>query len=175
MSLVPVLGLALLFIGGVLFVNGLWIRGIGNDRDVSIFNLLVGIVTFIIVLWWAFGGESSGGTPFNAAGMLLFSMTYLWLAAIAYLGIDDTRSFGWFCLFVAITAVPTGYLILTDVGDIGLALLWFIWVPLWGAFFVVEGLQKEELADSVGSLTSVEGVITGVAGYLMVAGFWPII
>lgn len=175
MSLISVLGLGLLFIGGVLFVNGLWIRGNGDDKDVSIFNLLVGGVTFLIVLWWAFGGEASGGTPFNAAGMLLFSMTYLWIGANTYRGITDQRSFGWFCLFVAITAVPTAYLILTDVGDVGLAALWFLWVPLWGAFFVLEGLEKEEIAKPVGALTSFEGIVTGAAGYLMVAGFWPII
>ncbi|ERG97785.1 MAG: AmiS/UreI family transporter [Haloquadratum sp. J07HQX50] len=174
MSVVATLGMGLLFVGGVLFVNGLWLRGHGSNQDVAIFNLLTGSITFLIVLWWAFGGSATNGTVFNAAGTLLFSFTYLWLAANAYRGIEDQRSFGYYCLFVATVAVPTGYLVLRG-GDIGLAGLWWLWAALWAVFFVNLGLEREGITEAVGGFTSVVGVVTGTAGYIMVTGFWPII
>lgn len=172
MSLYSVLGMGLLFVGGVLFVNGLWLLDYGADRDVAIFNFLTGAITFLIVLWWAFGGDASEGTAFNAAGTLLFSMTYLWIGSNAIRGIEDQRSFGWYCFFVALTALPTGYLVFLT-GDVGLAGLWWLWAVLWAAFFVLLGLERDDFTAPVGWFTAVTGVATGVGGYLMAAGFWP--
>lgn len=172
MSLYSVLGMGLLFVGGVLFVNGLWLLGHGSDSDVAIFNYLTGAITFLIVLWWAFGGDASEGTAFNAAGTLLFSMTYLWIGSNAIRGIEDQRSFGWYCFFVALTAIPTGYLVLLT-GDLGLTGLWWLWAVLWAAFFVLLGLERDELTAPVGWFTAATGVATAVGGYLMAAGFWP--
>ena len=172
MALYSILGMGLLFVGGVLIVNGIWLLGRGDDSDVAIFNFLTGIITFLIVLWWGFGGDASEGTPFNAAGTMLFSFTYLWLGANAYRGIEDQRSFGWYCAFVAVVAVPTG-LITLQTGDIGLAILWWVWAVLWATFFVLLGIERTEYTRSIGGFTTAVGVLTGVAGYLMAAGFWP--
>ncbi|SEP08053.1 AmiS/UreI family transporter [Halogranum amylolyticum] len=172
MTLYSVLGMGLLFVGGVLMVNGLWLHGHGADRDVAVFNLLVGVITFLIVLWWGFGGAASEGTPFNAAGTMLFSFTYLWLGVNAHRGIEDQRSFGWYCAFVAVVALPTGYLVL-QTGDLGLSLLWWIWAVLWAAFFVLLALNRDEYTAPIASFTGIVGAITAIAGYLMAAGFWP--
>ncbi len=172
MSLYGILGMGLLFVGGVLIVNGLWLLGRGDNEDVAVFNLLVGIITFIIVLWWGFGGEQSEGTPFNAAGTLLFSFTYLWLGVNAYRDVQDQRSFGWYCAFVAVVAAPTGYLVLLG-GDVGLAALWWVWTVLWAAFFVLLALERTEYTRPIGAFTAAVGSVTGLAGYLMAAGFWP--
>lgn len=172
MALYEILGMGLLFVGGVLLVNGLWLHGRGADEDVAVFNLLTGVITFLIVLWWGFGGEISEGTPFNAAGTLLFSITYLWLGVNAYRGMEDQRSFGWYCAFVAIVATPTGYLVLLT-GDIGLAVLWWVWAVLWATFFVLLALERTEYTGSIATFTGAVGVITAIAGYLMAAGFWP--
>lgn len=172
MSLYSILGMGLLFVGGVLIVNGLWLHGRGADDDVAILNFLVGLITFLIVLWWGFGGKASQGTPFNAAGTMLFSFTYLWLGINAYRGIDDQRGFGWYCAFVAAVTVPTGYLVL-QAGDIGLALLWWVWGVLWTTFFVLLGIERTEYTKPIGSFTTIVGGVTAVAGYLMAAGFWP--
>lgn len=174
MSVTTTLGMGLLFVGGVLFVNGLWLRGYGADDDVAVFNFLTGAITFLIVLWWAFGGDATDGTAFNAAGTLLFSMTYLWIGANAARGVDDQRSFGLYCGFVACTAVPTGFLVLRS-GDAGLAGLWWLWAALWAAFFVLLGLERDAIAAPVGSFTAVVGGVTAVSGYVMAAGFWPVI
>lgn len=99
---------------------------------------------------------------------MLFSFTYLWIGANTYRGVSDQRSFGWYCAFVAVTAVPTGHLVFLN-GDLGLSLLWWI----WAAFFVPLGLQGEDFTDPIGWFTVVVGVVTAVVGYLMAAGYWP--
>ncbi|WP_198951510.1 AmiS/UreI family transporter [Halorubrum salipaludis] len=174
MSVITTLGMGLLFVGGVLFVNGLWLRGTGADEDVAVFNFLTGGITFLIVLWWAFGGDATNGTAFDAAGTLLFSFTYLWIGANASRGVEDQRSFGFYCGFVACTAIPTGFLVFQS-GDVGLAGLWWLWAALWAAFFVLLGLERDGITAPVGSFTAIVGVVTAVAGYLMAAGFWPVV
>lgn len=163
--------MGLLFVGAVLIVNGIWLLGKASDRDTAILNLFVGVLTFLVAYWWAFG-EQAEGTAFNAAGTLLFSFTYLWVGINAYTGIEDQRSLGWYCIFVAAVTLPTGYLTLM-LGDIGLAALWWIWGILWTSFWILLGLERAEYTTPVAWYTIVVGIVTGVAGYIMAAGFWP--
>ena len=164
--------MGLLFVGAVLILNGLHLVGIGDNRDISVFNFLTGGITLLITLWWAFGGAASVGGAFDAAGTLLFSFTYLWVGANTIRDISDERSFGWYCGFVAVVAAPTGYLVWQG-GDIGLALLWWLWALLWGAFFLLSALELDNLVRPVAGYTVFVGILTGAAGYMMCAGFWP--
>lgn len=43
----------------------------------------------------------------------MFAFTYLWIAANQFLKAGD-HAFGWFCFFIAVTAVPTGIYTLHD-------------------------------------------------------------
>lgn len=177
MSLYGILGMGLVFVGIVLVVNGIWLLGKGEGRDVAILNFFVGALLFLAAIWWAFGqlwafGEYQEADAFTAAGTLLFSFTYLWIGANAIRGIEDQRSFGWFCIMVTVVAVPTGVLV-WDIGDVGLAALWWIWAVLWATFWLLLGLQREEYTDPIAWFTTIVGVVTGIAGYLMAAGFWP--
>jgi len=172
MSLYQVLGMGLLFVGAVLIVNGIWLLGKAEDRDTAVLNFFVGGLTFLIAVWWAFGGDASEGTAFNAAGTLLFAFTYLWVGRNAYAGQEDQRSLGWYCLFVAVVTVPTGWLVL-QTGDLGLAALWWIWGVLWAAFWLLLGLERGEYTSPVAWYTAAVGIVTGAAGYVMAAGFWP--
>lgn len=172
MSLYEVLGMGLLFVGAVLIVNGIWLLGKAEDRDTAVLNFFVGGLTFLIAVWWAFGGEASEGTAFNAAGTLLFAFTYLWVGRNAYAGQEDQRSLGWYCLFVAVVTVPTGWLVL-QAGDVGLAALWWIWGVLWATFWLLLGLERGEYTSPVAWYTAAVGAVTSAAGYAMAAGFWP--
>lgn len=172
MSLYTVLGMGLVFVGFVLVLNGMWLLGYANDRDVAIMNFFTGALTFLIAMWWAFGGESSEGTPFNAAGTLLFSFTYLWVGINAHRGLEDQRALGWYCVLVTIVAIPTGYLVWL-LGDVGLAALWWIWAILWATFWVLLGLQRTEYTEPIAWFSILVGVVSGAGGYLMGAGFWP--
>lgn len=52
--MITTFGVGLLFVGGILFVNGLWLRGVGADADVSIFDFLIDATTFLISPPWLF-------------------------------------------------------------------------------------------------------------------------
>jgi len=172
MSLYPMLGMGLLYVGAVLIVNALWLLGYANDRDTAVLNFFTGAITFLIAAWWAFGGDASAGTPFNAAGTLLFSFTYLWVGWNAYTGREDQRSLGWYCFFVAVVALPTAWLVLQG-GDTGLAALWASWAVLWATFGILLGLEQAEYTQPIAWYTLLVGIVTGAAGYVMGAGFWP--
>ena len=49
------LGLALLYVGAVLFLNGLWLMERVGDREISIINIFVGGLTLLIALYLALG------------------------------------------------------------------------------------------------------------------------
>lgn len=172
MSLYTVLGMGLVFVGFVLVLNGMWLLGYANDRDVAIMNFFTGAITFLIAMWWAFGGESSEGTAFNASGTLLFSFTYLWVGINAHRGLEDQRALGWYCILVTVVAIPTGYLVWL-LGDVGLAGLWWIWAVLWATFWVLLGLQRTEYTEPIAWFTIIVGIVSGAGGYLMGAGLWP--
>lgn len=172
MALYEILGMGLLYVGAVLIVNALWLLGKASDRDTAVLNFFTGALTFLIALWWAFGGQASEGNPFNAAGTLLFSFTYLWVGWNAYVGREDQRSLGWYCFFVTAVTIPTGWLVL-QTGDVGLAALWWIWGILWATFGVLLGLERAEFTRPIAWYTMLVGAVTGIAGYLMGAGFWP--
>ena len=48
------LGLTLLFVGAVLFINGLWLLGKIEDKEVTVINLLVGLLSFLIAVYLVF-------------------------------------------------------------------------------------------------------------------------
>jgi len=168
MSLYAELGMALLLIGAVLVVNGMWLLGRGADRDVAMLNLFVGVVAFVLAMWWAFGDS---GSPFNAAGTLLFAFTYLWVGVNAYQQRDDQRSLGWYCILVTAFTLPTGLLSL-QTGDIGLAILWWAWGSLWAAFWILLAVERTDYTVPVAWYTIFIGIITAVAGYLMAIELW---
>lgn len=172
MPLYEILGMGLLFVGAVLVVNGIWLLGRADNRDTAILNFFTGALTFLIAIWWAFGGDASDGTPFNAAGTLLFSFTYLWVGRNAYANQEDQRSLGWYCIIVTAVTIPTGWIVL-QTGDVGLAALWWIWGVLWAAFWLLLGIERGEYTTPVAWYTVVVGILTGASGYLMAASMWP--
>jgi hypothetical protein len=166
------LGLALLYVGAVLFLNGLWLMEKIGDREISIINIFVGFLTLVIAFYLAFGPGADAGS-IKAAGMtLLFTFTYLWVAFNRYSGADG-RGLGWFSLFVAITVVPVAIDTLTSAGslwDFWFGLCWAAWAVLWFMFFLLLA-QQRPIAKVTGLVTSVEGVLTGwLPGYLLLDG-----
>ena len=97
------LGVALFFIGAVLVVNGVALTGRIEPRDAAGLNLLVGLLALLINL----AGLVQASAPpqfFSSAGGLLFAFTYLYLAAVQWRGLQGA-GLGWYCLFVAISAL----------------------------------------------------------------------
>lgn len=167
------LGLVLFYVGAVLCLNGLWLLGKIGDNEIAVIDVFVGGITLLAALYLAFGPGSDAASIKAAALTLLFTFTYFWVALNRSNGADG-RGLGWFCLFVAITAVPVTIQTLqgaTSTWDIWFGLSWGAWAFLWFLFFLLL-VMKKPIAKLVGAVTVAEGVLTGwLPGYLLLNGF----
>ena len=161
------LGVALFFIGAVLIVNGVGLTGRIEPKDSALFNLLVGLLALLLnTIGLLHAGAASD--YFGAAGGLLFAFTYLYLAGVQWYGLKGI-GLGWYCLFVAISALV--YAALSFSQDWRVGLMWLVWASLWFFFFLALGLQRTL------RLLPAYAVIVGVGtcwipGMLMLTGRW---
>jgi putative amide transporter protein len=184
------LGVMLLYVGVVLIVNGIWLVGsarvapagapvahptVLQDREVTVINLFTGLVGLVCATTLLVQGNRDGDLASIRGGgfILLFAFTYLWVALNQFLGADG-RAFGWYCLFVAITAVAAGIYTFRDAaGDdaaIWLGIDWLAWAVLWFMFFLLLALQRP-IARVTGLVAIVEGIGTAwVFGFLLLQG-----
>lgn len=56
------LGLTLLYVGAVLFVNGIWLMGKIANKEVAIINFLVGALSLVVALYLIFSGSTNAGS-----------------------------------------------------------------------------------------------------------------
>ncbi|GIK85963.1 MAG: AmiS/UreI family transporter [Burkholderiales bacterium] len=166
------LGLALFYVGAVLCLNGLWLLGQIGDNEIAVIDVFVGGVTLLVALYSAFGAGADLGSVKGAALTLLFTFTYLWVAINRYNGADG-RGLGWFCLFVAITAIPVTIETLQGAQTtwgVWFGLSWGAWGILWFMFFLLLVLKKP-IAKLTGAVTVLQGILTGwLPGYLLLSG-----
>ncbi|GLX01600.1 AmiS/UreI family transporter [Microtetraspora sp. NBRC 16547] len=162
----------LLYVGAVLFMNGLMLLGLVDARAAALFNLFVGalqVVTPTVLIIGAGGGAS---TILSASGLYLFAFTYLYVG-IGTLGGFDTTGVGYFSLFVAIMALGYSYANFQILKDAPFGAIWLYWSFLWFLFFLLLGLKRDHLTAYVGWVTAIEGWVTGaVPAYLTLTGFW---
>lgn len=166
------LGLVLFYVGAVLCLNGLWLLGRIGDNEIAIIDYFVGGITLFASIYLAFG-PGSDSTSINAAAMtLLFSFTYFWVA-LNRSNQADGRGLGWFCLFVAITAVPVTIQTLnaaTTMWGYWFGLCWAAWGVLWFLYFLLL-VRKKPIEKFVGTVTVAQGIFTGwLPGYLLLNG-----
>ena len=167
-----VLGLALLWVGAVLFVNGIWLLGGIDDREVVVINVFSGLVALAVALHGAFAPGATAFTIREGALTLLFSATYLWVAYNRLAAVDG-RGLGWFSLFVAITALPValaGFKDAHGVREVWMAASWAIWGVLWFLYFALLAL-KRPIQRATGIVTLATGIVTGwLPGILILDG-----
>lgn len=170
------LGLALFWVGAVLFLNGIWLLGRIGDREIAVIDVFVGFVTLAVSLNLAFGPAADAGSIKAAALTLLFTFTYFWVAWNRWNGADG-RGLGWFCFFVAITTVPVfiqGFATAQTVWDSWFAFCWLSWGVLWFLFFLILALGRTKLTPMTGALCALQGIYTGwIPGYLLLVGKMP--
>ena len=82
------LGVSLFYVGAVLCLNGLWMRGHIADREIWVINVFVGLVSLAIGLFSIFGPGADAHSIQGGALTLLFAFTYLWVAANRFSGAD---------------------------------------------------------------------------------------
>jgi putative amide transporter protein len=175
------LGVVLLYVGAVLVVNGIWLLGqarvaaagpeaaeghptLIENREVAVLNVFTGFVGVVAAVTLAVqGNQDEDLASVRSAGyILLFAFTYLWVAANQFLNAGG-HGFGWYCLFVAITAVAAGIYTFSNAdgndASIYLGVDWFAWAGLWFLFFLLLALERP-IARITGWLTILVGVGT---------------
>ena len=162
-------GVILLFVGGVLLVNGMGGLGRVDARSMAVMNFMVGGLALLATLLQVVRAE----TPADhlvVAQLLLFTFTYLYVAVSLWWEID-LRGFGWFCLFVAITTIPCS-LISFQQGDLRFGSFWLVWGALWFAFYLAYA-HGRDFGKALPLSSIAVGVLTcWVPGLLILTGNW---
>lgn len=162
----------LLYVGAVLFLNGVMILGRVDAKSGAVFNLFVGalqVITPTILIITA-GGDSD--IILNASGIYLFGFTYLYVGITLLAGLDST-GVGWFSLFVAAAACAYSYANFKILDDRPFGVIWLYWAFLWFLFFLLLGLKLDGLTNYTGWVTAIEGIVTAaVPAWLILAGYW---
>lgn len=145
--------ISLFLISSVLFVNGLALLGKADSKGTGVLNLLVGGLVVITALYSAADqGSSDQYAYLRSAGALLFGFTYLWVGVSYLLGFEWT-ALGWFCLWVAIAAVPFAIAQFVLLDDPVFGIFWLIWGFLWYLFFRLMALRESSITVPVGYFT----------------------
>ncbi|AEF42082.1 AmiS/UreI family transporter [Hoyosella subflava] len=139
----------LLYVGAVLFVNGLMLLGAVPQRSAAVLNLFVGALQCVLptVLLIQAAGDTTA--ILAASGLYLFGFTYLYVGITTLAGLD-TQGLGWFSLFVAAAAVIYSALSFTLSADPVFGVIWLAWALLWSLFFLVLGLRRTEFTRFTG-------------------------
>ena len=166
------LGLALFYVGAVLFLNGIWVMGYIEDREISVINVFVGFLTLLVSLYLALGPGADPDSVRAAAFTLLFTFTYFWVAWNRWNGADG-RGLGWFCFFVGVTVIFItfdAFSVADSTLGVWLGVCWGSWAILWLMFWALLALKKP-IAKVTGAFCAANGVYTGwIPGYLLLTG-----
>lgn len=164
-------GFVLFYVGAVLCLNGLWLMGKIEDREIVVINIISACVSLGVVVHDGFVVGTAGSIR-NAALSLLFATTYLWVAYNRFSGVDG-RGLGWFSLFVAITTVPVflrGFAEAASATDLWLAANWLVWCVLWFMYFLLLALGRP-IQRQTAWVTLLTGIFTGwLPGFLLLDG-----
>ncbi|MFN8044853.1 MAG: AmiS/UreI family transporter [Dermatophilaceae bacterium] len=161
----------LLYVGAILFLNGMALMGYVKDRGAVPLNIFVGLLQVITPTYLIFTADGDPDVIFGASGLYLFGFTYLYVAMNTIWGFDGT-GLGWFSLFVAIAAIA--YAVVAAVrGDYAFAVIWLLWAYLWWLFFQLLGRERGELTAYTGAVAAIEGWTTAaIPAFLLLIGQW---
>ncbi|WP_104179796.1 AmiS/UreI family transporter [Arthrobacter sp. B0490] len=160
----------LLYVGAVLFINGLMLIGLVPGKSAAILNFFVGTMQVVFPTIILIQADNDLPTIFGAAGLYLFGFTYLYVGLLQMTGISG-EGLGWFSLFVAVCAVVIGTLQFTLVGDPVFGVIWWTWAVLWLLFFLLLGLGRESLTYPTGWFTIFVAHLTGtIPAFFLLVG-----
>jgi hypothetical protein len=162
----------LLYVGAVLFINGMMLLGKIEARAAGIFNLFVGALQVITPTVLIITANGNTNQILSASGLYLFGFTYLYVG-IGLLGGFDTTGVGYFSLFVAIMALGFSFANFQILKDRPFGIIWLYWSFLWFLFFLLLGLKHDQLTHYTGWVTAIEGWVTGaIPAFLLLTGYW---
>src|ERR1700733_12328765 len=161
----------LMFVGAVLFVNGLLLLGKVDAKGAATFNLFVGALQTAIPFYLIATATNTSDILLDS-GIFLFGFTYLYVG-ITNLAGHEPVGLGWYSAWVAILAAAFGITNIVKFHDATIGLLWLQWSVLWALFWVVLGLGVTRLTTLTGWLTLILSFTTcTIPGYLLLLGEW---
>jgi putative amide transporter protein len=161
----------LLFVGSVLFLNGLLFLGQADAKSVAVFNLFVGALQ-VAVPFYLIAHAATTNDILGDAGIFLFGFTYLYVGIVNLAGFKSD-GIGWYSLWVAVMAVGFGLTEILRFKSTTTGLLWLQWSVLWFLFFLVLALGMNQLTRAAGWLTLVLSLTTcTIPGFLLLLGYW---
>lgn len=161
----------LLYVGAVLFINGLMLLGKIDPRAAAVFNLFVGAMQVILPTIVLATSEGDPNTILGASGVFLFGFTYLYVG-IGLLANLDSTGVGYFSLFVAIVAVFYSIASFVVLDDPPFGVIWLYWSFLWFLFFLLLGLKKASLTRYTGYVAAIQGWVTAAIPTLLILTDW---
>ncbi|MDD7968375.1 AmiS/UreI family transporter [Actinomycetospora lemnae] len=165
----------LLFVGAVLFINGVMLLGWIDARSAAPMNFFVGGLQIVTPLYLIFTANGDADVVLAASGLFLFSFTYLYVAVNLTWDLDGT-GLGYFCLFVAITALVFSALNFTRFADPAFGVIWLYWAFLWALFFVLLGRKREGIGRYTGAVCAIQGWVTAwIPALLLLTGVYDVI
>ncbi|EXF24915.1 transporter [Nesterenkonia sp. AN1] len=159
----------LLYVGAVLFINGLMLIGVIPGKSAAILNFFVGGMQVVFPTIILIQADNDPGIILGAAGLYLFGFTYLYVGILQLTGLSG-EGLGWFSLFVSVCAVVIGFIQLT-LDDPVFAVIWWIWAVLWFLFFLLLGLNMDSLTLTTGWFTILISHLTGtIPAFVLLLG-----
>ena len=162
----------LLYVGAVLFINGLLLLGVVEGRAAAPINLFVGALQVVTPTYLIFTANNDPLAILSASGLYLFGFTYLYVG-IGLLANLDTTGVGWFSLFVAIMTLGYSYANFAILDNRPFGVIWLMWGFLWALFFVLLGLKHEWLTRYTGWVTIIQAWVTAaIPAFLLLTDLW---
>ena len=162
----------LLYVGAVLFLNGVTLLGKVDPKSAGVFNLFVGALQVITPTFLIFTAGGDPDTILNASGIYLFGFTYLYVGVTCSPGWTPPASAGsrssspW---RRSGTRSPTSGIL----DDNPFGVIWLYWAFLWFLFFLLFGLKLDGLTTYTGWVTAIQGMVTGaIPAFLLLTGYW---
>jgi len=166
----------LLFVGAVLFVNGMMLLGIVDAKSAIPINFFVGALQVVTPTYLIFTASGNPKALENAilfaSGLYLFGFTYLYVGINLAVGLDGT-GLGYYSGFVAVCAIIFSVLNFGRFADNAFGVIWLSWAFLWTLFFLLLGLRMDGLGRYTGAVAAFQGWVTGVIpAFLLLTGNW---
>jgi putative amide transporter protein len=139
----------LLYVGAVLFVNGLMLLDVVPPRSAALLNLFVGGLQCVVPTVLLIQAHNDSAAVLAASGLYLFGFTYLYVGIANLAGLEP-QGVGWWSLFVSGAAVVYAVLSFTVGNDPVFGVIWLSWAVLWLLFFLVLGLDRQQLTRFTG-------------------------
>ncbi len=162
----------LLYVGAILFINGLSMMGIVRGKGATPLNWFVGGLQIITPTYLIFTASGDMNQIFSAGGLYLFGFTYLYVAMNNTWGFDAT-GLGYYSLFVAVVAVGYAIVNVVKFGDYAFGVIWLQWAFLWFLFYLLMGRGLDRLGWFTGGIAALQGWITGaIPAFFLLIGVW---